>query len=160
MQHALLFSVAQSAFVLCERWVSVADVNRSVDVLSPLPLLGVVGERGAERAKNFFKVDSESDPLLPVSYAVRFYFTRDAFGEVVGDAVNGNVRELTWTAVFGLALLPLGSPALISRVREVCRPYDCGFFIVCLAPFLLEYAAAIYGWGVRGRVIPFLDCRD
>ena len=63
--------------MLCERWVSVADVNRSVDVLSPLPLLGVVGERGAERAKHFFKVDSESDPLLPVSYAVRFYFSRD-----------------------------------------------------------------------------------
>ena len=59
-----------------------------------------------------------------------------------------NVRELTWAAVFGLALLSLGSPALISRVREVCRPYDCGFFIVVLAPLLLEYAAAVYGWGV------------
>ena len=73
--------------------------------------------------------------------------------------MNGNVRELTWAAIFGLALLPLGSPALISRVREVCRPYDCGFFIVCLAPLLLEYAAAVYGWGVRGRVISFLGFR-
>ena len=77
--------------------------------------------------------------------------------------MNGNVRELTWAAILGLlALLPLGSPALISWVREVCRPYDCGFFIVRLAPLLLEYAAAVYGWGwgVRGRVIPFLDGRD
>ena len=74
--------------------------------------------------------------------------------------MNGNVRELTWAAIFGLALLPLGSPALISWVHEVCRPYDCGFCIVRLAPLLLEYAAAVYGWGVRGRVIPFLDGRD
>ena len=87
-------------------------------------------------------------------------FSRDAFGEVVSDVVNSDVRELTWAAVFGLALLPLGSPALISRVREVCRTYDRGFFIVRLASLLLEYAAAIYGWGVRGRVIPFLDGRD
>ena len=66
--------------------------------------------------------------------------------------MNGNVRELTWAAIFGFALLPLGSPALISRVRKVCRPYDCAGFlyiIVVLAPLpLLEYAAAVYGWGV------------
>ena len=42
VQHAFLLSVAQTAFVLCERWVSVADVDRSVYVFSPLPLLGVV----------------------------------------------------------------------------------------------------------------------
>ena len=73
--------------------------------------------------------------------------------------MDSNVRELTRAAVFGLALLPLGSPALISRVREVCRTYDRGVFIVRLASLLLEYAAAVYGWGVRGRVIPFLGFR-
>ena len=72
--------------------------------------------------KHFFKVDSESDTLFPVSYAVGFYFSCDAFGEVVSDAVNGNVRELTWAAVFGLALLPLGSPALISREGDYYLP--------------------------------------
>ena len=60
---------------------------------------------------------------------------------------------------FRSCLLPLGSPALISRVREVCRTYDRGFFIVRLASLLLEYAAAVYGWGVRGRVTPFLGFR-
>ena len=85
--------------------------------------------------------------LIGKGERVPTFFFRDAFGEVVSDVVNSNVRELTWAAVFGLALLPLGSPALISRVREVCRPYDCGFFIVRLASLLLEYAATVYGWG-------------
>ena len=54
MQHALLLSVAQTAFVLCERWVSVADVDRALCTYFLHCLSSASFESGVSNELNIF----------------------------------------------------------------------------------------------------------